>query len=160
MKGSTVQNISDHLSKVAIATASSILVLGLPFSVLNKPGSVQNEMSENQIDLSLEETQDNPAAKRLLWSAGNSLPKSYLDMGTNELEIVNPDQYEFEPRYIQQKSVAIWCRMANATRDSPTLHDSRTTLGNQNKDHKIVAKFFFVNRGDSYKPNKHINHIA
>ena len=159
MKGSTVQNISDYLSKVAIATASSILVLGLPFAVLNKPGSVQNEMSENQIDLSLKETQDNPFSKGLLWSAGNSLPKSYLDMGTNELEIDNPDKYESVPRYVQQKSVVIWCRMANATMGSPSLYDSKTTtLGN--KDHKIVTKFFFVNRGDSCKPNQHINHIA
>ncbi len=158
MKGSTVQNISDYLSKVAITTASSILLLGLPFGVLNKPGSVQNEISENKIDLSLEETQDNPVAKRFLWSANNSLAKSYLDMGTNELEIDNPDKYEFEPRYVQQKSVVIWCRMANATMGSASVNESSTTLGN--KDQKMVAKFFFVNRGDSYKPNKHINHIA
>ena len=143
MKGSTVQNISDYLSKVAITTASSILLLGLPFGVLNKPGSVQNEISENKIDLSLEETQDNPVAKRFLWSANNSLAKSYLDMGTNELEIDNPDKYEFEPRYVQQKSVVIWCRMANA----------RIGLIG-------YGSYFFVDSGDSYKPNKHINHIA
>ena len=88
----------------------------------------------------------------------NSLATSYLDIGTNELEIDNSDKYEFEPRYVQQKSVVIWYRMANATIGSPSLHDSRTTLGNE--DHKIVTKFFFVDSGDSYKPNKHINHIA
>lgn len=28
------------------------------------------------------------------------------------------------------------------------------------KDQSKTTKFFFVDRGDSYKPNKHINHIA
>ncbi len=38
--------------------------------------------------------------------------------------------------------------------------DTELTKILRTEDQSEIAKFFFVDRGDSYKPNKHINHIA
>ncbi|MEO1339633.1 MAG: vanadium-dependent haloperoxidase, partial [Cyanobacteria bacterium J06635_13] len=38
--------------------------------------------------------------------------------------------------------------------------DTEATTILRTDDQSEIAKFFFVDRGDSYKPNKHINHIA
>ncbi len=38
--------------------------------------------------------------------------------------------------------------------------DTELTKILRTDDQSEIAKFFFVDRGDSYKPNKHINHIA
>lgn len=187
MKSSNAQNISDYLSKAAIATASTILIAGLSFgqdvvsennsddTLVSLPGTdvvldwqtVGANLTTNQFlfdrlpDVGTAPPQGTRAGAILSASMFNAFAGATGEFDAQEIFIDQgfdlKGNYESTSIYAKQKSVVIWCRMANATMGFAFLNNS-AAVGSENQ--KIVAKFFFVNRGNSDKPNQNLDYIA
>ena len=163
MKGLNAQNISDYLSKATVATASTMLIAGLPFTALSRFHSVSKDITRSQSDLSLEQTRDDTVLlTSWIWTfADSSSGKNYSNMAANELKVKQSDRHEFRfmlSNLSDIKSAVVWCRMANAVMGFTFFDDSATTVNSENRE--IVAKFFFVNWSNFDQYDRNLNHIA
>ncbi|MEO1006387.1 MAG: hypothetical protein AAFW67_11175, partial [Cyanobacteria bacterium J06638_38] len=181
-------------------------IAGASFTVLNELYPEQRDILETQMDLSLDEIQDDPAAEMLGVTYGSLVAKELLETREDEFasfeDPLDPDNSEFIPLdpedpffwtpddngagvavgaqygdtaipYAIESSEAIVDLISPDAPDSPEFladlqavaalggaEDTEATTILRTDDQSEIAKFFFVDRGDSYKPNKHINHIA
>lgn len=181
-------------------------IAGAAATVLSEVYPEQEDIINTQMDLSLEEIQDDPAAEMLGLAYGGLVAQELLELREDEFasfeDPLDPDNSEFIP--IDPENDFFWSPDDNGSGvavgaqygdtaipwaidssgaivdlispdapDSPEFladlqavaalggaEDTEVTEILRTDDQSEIAKFFFVDRGDSYKPNKHLNHIA
>jgi len=181
-------------------------IAGAAATVLSEVYPEQVDIINEQLDLSLDEIQDDPAAEMLGLAYGQLVAQELLDIRADEFasfpDPLDPDNSTFTP--IDPDNDFFWSPEDNGTGiavgpeygdvaipyaidsagaivdlispdapDSPEFladlqavaalggaEDTEITEILRTDDQSEIAKFFFVDRGDSYKPNKHLNHIA
>ena len=181
-------------------------IAGAAATVLSEVYPEQVDIINEQLDLSLDEIQDDPAAEMLGLAYGQLVAQELLDMRADEFasfpDPLDPDNSTFTPidpdndffwspedngtgiavgpeygdvaiPYAIESSADIVDLISPDAPDSPEFladlqavaslggaEDTEITEILRTDDQSEIAKFFFVDRGDSYKPNKHLNHIA
>ena len=181
-------------------------IAGAAATVLSEVYPEQEDIINEQMDLSLEEIQDDPAAEMLGLAYGGLVAQELLELREDEFasfdDPLDPDNSEFIPidpdndffwspddngsgvavgaqygdtaiPWAIDSSGAIVDLISPDAPDSPEFladlqavaalggaEDTEVTEILRTDDQSEIAKFFFVDRGDSYKPNKHLNHIA
>ncbi len=181
-------------------------IAGAAATVLSEVYPEQEDIINEQMDLSLDEIQDDPAAEMLGLAYGGLVAQELLELREDEFasfeDPLDPDNSEFIPidpdndffwspddngsgvavgaqygdtaiPWAIDSSGAIVDLISPDAPDSPEFladlqavaalggaEDTEVTEILRTDDQSEIAKFFFVDRGDSYKPNKHLNHIA